>query len=176
MKFVLTGSTVPKILFMHLLHFFFQAALSLPSRPPFHATTIILLVDAVLLLLSAITKSKTPVLYCLIFSVAWLSHHVRDAVRRGIWFYPFGSTPPLPKIVYLGIILTLPLMFGVVYRKLNMKDLHEKVIFGHAELVWVNDIFLFHRFINYERYIGWPETGFGHSWDRRYCRSHCPLT
>lgn len=39
---------------------------------------------------------------------ALTSHHVRDANRRGLWFYPIGSTPPLPNVLYILIILLLP--------------------------------------------------------------------
>lgn len=36
------------------------------------------------------------------------SHHVRDANRRGLWFYPFGSTPPISNFNYILITIILP--------------------------------------------------------------------
>jgi len=66
----------------------------------------------------------------MIVTVAWLSHHVRDAVRRGMWFYPFGSTPPLPKAVYLATIILLPLLMSILYRKLHLKDSPGKMLGG----------------------------------------------
>lgn len=97
--------------------------MSLPERPPFHATTLIFAVDAILIILSAVFKSQTPTLFSMIFTVAWLSHHVRDAVRRGLWFYPYGSTPPLQQGVYMGIVTILPLVMRLGYKKLEIRDI-----------------------------------------------------
>lgn len=117
----------------------FQAALSLPERPPFHSTTVVLLVDIILLVFSTILDLPSLILLCMIFTVAWISHHVRDAVRRWLWFYPFGSTPPLPKIVYIGIILMLPLVMGILFRKFYLKDKQNSITTSfetHAQIVW----------------------------------------
>lgn len=42
--------------------------------------------------------------------IAWSTHHVRDATRRGLWFVPFGSTRPLPHWLYISVILLCPLI------------------------------------------------------------------
>ena len=52
----------------------------------------------------------------LVFAVAWMSHHMRDATRRGLWFAPLGSTPPLPRWVYLGGVLGAPLALHAICR------------------------------------------------------------
>lgn len=44
----------------------------------------------------------------LLIFTAFLSHHIRDAHRRGIWFCPFGSTPPISKWCYISITCLLP--------------------------------------------------------------------
>lgn len=44
------------------------------------------------------------------FTVAVFSHHLRDAHRRGLWFWPIGSTPPLPYWVYISCVLILPVI------------------------------------------------------------------
>jgi len=44
-----------------------------------------------------------------ILVVAWSSHHVRDAQRRGLWFSPFGSTSPIPYILYICITFFIPI-------------------------------------------------------------------
>ena len=48
-----------------------------------------------------------------IFFLAWTSHHLRDATRRGLWFGPFFSTPPLPSWMYIGLTMIMPLMLSV---------------------------------------------------------------
>lgn len=44
------------------------------------------------------------------FVVAVLSHHFRDAQRRGLWFWPVGSTPPLPYGIYIICVVLLPMV------------------------------------------------------------------
>lgn len=39
---------------------------------------------------------------------SFMSHHVRDGNRRGLWFWPFGSTQPIPYYLYLSICMVLP--------------------------------------------------------------------
>lgn len=43
------------------------------------------------------------------FLVSTLSHHLRDADRRGIWLAPLLSTPPIPLKFYTLFIILLPL-------------------------------------------------------------------
>ena len=97
---------------------FLQDALSLHSRPPFHNTTVVLLGFLILLGLQKLgSSSSNPILsYNVpwIFLVAWLSHHVRDAHRRGLWFWPLGSTRPLPRWLYIGTTITLPLIVRTI--------------------------------------------------------------
>ena len=89
-----------------------QAALSLAKRPPFHNTTLIPIVTAILFGLCHVVPPFTwcPQLPSMFF-IAWLSHHIRDGVRRGIWFAPLGSTLPIPHFVYLLTIALLPILF-----------------------------------------------------------------
>ena len=42
-----------------------------------------------------------------LFAVAVISHHLRDGHRRGLWFWPLGSTPPLPYWVYIICMMAL---------------------------------------------------------------------
>ena len=42
-------------------------------------------------------------------AIAWGSHHLRDAQRRGLWFPPFGSTPAIPYLLYLLLEFMLPI-------------------------------------------------------------------
>jgi hypothetical protein len=41
--------------------------------------------------------------------VAFSSHHIRDATRRGLWIIPwFLTTKPLPYYLYLSLIAAIP--------------------------------------------------------------------
>ena len=45
----------------------------------------------------------------LLFETSIISHHLRDAHRRGLWLWPLGSTPPIqPSWVYILLIVLLP--------------------------------------------------------------------
>lgn len=46
--------------------------------------------------------------------VAVLSHHIRDATRRGLWLWPLGSTPPIPYFGYIFLLALLPLITAYV--------------------------------------------------------------
>ena len=109
-------ATVSCFLVNHPLHcFFFQGAVALQQRPPFHSTSLVLAVTGLLWLTSLglhLPQLKKLTLACF---VAWLSHHLRDAVRRGLWFPPFGSTPPLPYAAYIVATAVLSVAAHVVY-------------------------------------------------------------
>ena len=105
-RLVTFSSTVSEIVIYYKC-VWFQDALSLRNRPFLHATTIIPVLAPVLQVWIAqnITSLK---LLPYMFTVAVLSHHLRDGQRRGLWFWPFGSTPPLPYWLYVTCELLLP--------------------------------------------------------------------
>jgi len=88
--------------------------LNLPKRPFAHNTTLIAVGAAILYLLfyllpilgNTFTKDLP-----LMFLISTLSHHLRDADRRGIWLGPFFSTPPIPYKLYPFLIVLLPVIF-----------------------------------------------------------------
>ncbi len=90
----------------------YQDALSLKERPFAHNTTLILVVAAILYLSSRLFPSMAshPLTGDLLamFLVATLSHHLRDGDRRGLWFGPFFSTPPIPHKLYVFLVILLP--------------------------------------------------------------------
>ena len=116
-------------------HFlYFQDALSLPSRPPLHNSTLMLfitiLIHATNVFFCTVNKdvdilSQTqPISMSLriatllqslrqnapwLFLTAWTSHHVRDGSRRGLWFAPAGSTEPLGRTGYVLATMLIPL-------------------------------------------------------------------
>ena len=99
----------------NFLNSFLQDAVTLQHRPPFHSTSLVLIVTGLLWLLSLalhLPQLKKLTLACF---VAWCSHHLRDSVRRGLWFPPFGSTPPLPYVVYVVATMLLSMVVHFVY-------------------------------------------------------------
>ena len=88
-------------------------ALSLPNRPFAHNTTVIL-TGAVLLYLLFYCYPDLSTLFTgdlpLMFLTSTLSHHLRDADRRGIWLGPLLSTPPIPYKLYPFLIVLFPVV------------------------------------------------------------------
>ncbi|XP_032829761.2 transmembrane protein 267 [Petromyzon marinus] len=83
----------------------------LRGRPPLHNTTLVL---ALALSLEVVLVRPLGLLggpwerLPALAALAWLSHHVRDGARRGLWLWPLGSTPPLPRWAYLALTAALP--------------------------------------------------------------------
>ena len=91
-----------------------QNALSLKQRPFAHNTTLVIIGTALLSLLLHLLPplSSNPLTRHLpdMFLIACLSHHLRDADRRGVWLGPFGSTPPIPYRLYPLLVAMLPVL------------------------------------------------------------------
>ncbi|KAF0305923.1 Transmembrane protein 267 [Amphibalanus amphitrite] len=79
-----------------------EALVSLPSRPPLHATSPWLLLLIPLAVGGRVWRTGAALLLA-----AGLSHHLRDAGRRGLLLPPLGSTPPLPTPIYLTLEVVL---------------------------------------------------------------------
>ncbi|XP_028394287.1 transmembrane protein 267-like [Dendronephthya gigantea] len=94
-------------------------ALSLPKRPPFHSTSILVPI----LPLTIVFAIYYPTFWTLPFltTVSVISHHIRDGHRRGIWFWPIGSTPAIPYWLYLVTIVLLPLLTTFFIVKINAR-------------------------------------------------------
>ncbi|XP_059471573.1 transmembrane protein 267 [Neocloeon triangulifer] len=90
----------------------------LPHRPPLHCTGLCVLALAALTV-CAVFYPGMRLLPCQ-WLLAFATHHVRDATRRGLWLIPgLWSTRPLPYWLYLAlevaaaplVALVLPLDF-----------------------------------------------------------------
>ncbi|KAK3925774.1 Transmembrane protein 267 [Frankliniella fusca] len=94
-------------------------ATKLQNRPFLHCTSAPLLVFS-LIYISAIYCNNIKLLtFAWILLAAFLSHHIRDAARRGFWFYPLGSTPPLGTGLYLALTASFPILLSLV---INLSD------------------------------------------------------
>lgn len=83
-------------------------ATSLSRRPFLHCTTVPIFLWFILILTSTTFNLPSLNHYSWIISASFLSHHIRDATRRGLWFCPLGSTQPIPYYAYIVISMTLP--------------------------------------------------------------------
>lgn len=88
--------------------FCLQDARQLSSRPPMHCTSIILAGFGLMLLLAHVFQWPSLHHFTWILVAAVVSHHLRDSTRRGLWLYPFGSSPPIPYTGYLVGCILLP--------------------------------------------------------------------
>lgn len=86
----------------------FQNALSLTHRPILHCSTIPVSLLVILVLTGKLVCSRHPITAGFMIFTSIFSHHIRDATRRGLWFFPFGSTPPLPYSLYILLELIIP--------------------------------------------------------------------
>nr|CCA19016.1 conserved hypothetical protein [Albugo laibachii Nc14] len=85
--------------------FHLNAATNLKTRPFAHSFCFIALIC---MIVWKKTSKHRFHRVALVF-IALSSHQLRDALRHGMWFWPFGSTPPIPYALYLFIQVLLPL-------------------------------------------------------------------
>ncbi|CAK1592049.1 unnamed protein product [Parnassius mnemosyne] len=85
------------------------------ERGIFHCTSYWILLKTVLLIYSHITRRLDIYILTFMLTLAYTSHHVRDANRRGLWLYPFGHTPPFSKYFYIFLLMILPSIFAYLY-------------------------------------------------------------
>ena len=83
-------------------------ATSLHHRPFFHCSTLMMIMIIIMLAVSLIFRIGSLHTLSFMCATAWTTHHLRDALRRGLWFCPFGSTSRLQYDLYLVILLILP--------------------------------------------------------------------
>lgn len=85
-----------------------QDAVSLPTRPLLHATAALLALVAAVFVLFRRTRALQPWVWLpLMAATAILSHHLRDAHRRGLWLWPLPLSLPVPYPAYLLVELVL---------------------------------------------------------------------
>ncbi|XP_069897232.1 transmembrane protein 267 [Dipodomys merriami] len=86
-----------------------KAALTLPRRPFLHCSTMIPIMVLTLKFTMYLLKVRDS--WCFLpwmLFVSWTSHHIRDAIRHGLWICPFGKTSPLPFWLYVMTTSSLP--------------------------------------------------------------------
>lgn len=87
-------------------------ATSLPRRPFFHCSTVLIFISLLIFATSLyfnIWWMHTLSFICL---TGWSCHHLRDGLRRGLWLCPFGSTNAISYKLYLFILLLQPVLIA----------------------------------------------------------------
>ncbi|XP_029165329.1 transmembrane protein 267 [Nylanderia fulva] len=98
-------------------------ATHLQKRPFLHCTTIPIILWIVLIFLSNTFHSPILEHTSWIILASFLSHHIRDGTRRGLWFYPFGSTRPIPYYLYVSLCMFLPY---ILYWLMSLRTFAQK--------------------------------------------------
>ena len=80
-----------------------QGALHLPYRPIGHSIAFIFLITTLLRIISS-CDTNVPIVY----SLASLSHLIRDSSRRGLWFFLSVKTGPVSYLLHLVLLCLLP--------------------------------------------------------------------
>jgi len=68
-------------------------------------------------------------IYGWIVLTATFTHQLRDALRRGLWLYPF-ETKPLPFWTYSFMLLSYPLLCGLIMDIVAQEFLQRHMIMG----------------------------------------------
>ncbi|XP_031334175.1 transmembrane protein 267 isoform X2 [Photinus pyralis] len=105
--------------------FSLKDATSLKNRPALHCSSVPLIVVFILFLISYTLRERWLLRVALIIFTAFSSHHTRDATRRGYWFYPFGSTPSIPYVVYILLTILIPYLVCLI---INFTDKQKNII------------------------------------------------
>ncbi|PSN55296.1 Transmembrane protein 267 [Blattella germanica] len=121
----LLGSAIDLDHFAAAKSFKLQDARMLTSRPFMHCTSLPLAVFIAVSLPAYLYHWTSVQRLLWIMLAAILSHHIRDATRRGFWMWPFGSTPPVPYVYYLLANMSLPHIIATLIMSVgnNMKIL-----------------------------------------------------
>ncbi|XP_015430695.1 PREDICTED: transmembrane protein C5orf28 [Dufourea novaeangliae] len=83
-------------------------ATHLEKRPFLHCTTVPIVLWFLMNFYSNVFNYPKLSYYSWIVLASFLSHHIRDGTRRGLWFCPIGSTQPIPYYLYLSMSMMLP--------------------------------------------------------------------
>lgn len=87
-----------------------------------HCTTVPITLTIIFLIFSKICASENLYHLAWIIFAAFFSHHIRDATRRGLWFYKMGSTDPIPYYLYVLLTMIMPYVIAFAMNNFNIKS------------------------------------------------------
>ncbi|KAK5650973.1 hypothetical protein RI129_002002 [Pyrocoelia pectoralis] len=102
--------------------FHLKDATNLKNRPALHCSTFPLFLVFILLLIAHVLHERWLLRITLIILTAFASHHTRDAVRRGYWFYPFGSTQSISYTAYIALTIVIPYLVCLMIKFVGIQQ------------------------------------------------------
>ncbi|RVE47646.1 hypothetical protein evm_007743 [Chilo suppressalis] len=93
----------------------FKDLFGLKQRGIFHCTTLWLVITATSFLYSYLCSKNNILVATFMLFIAFTSHHLRDANRRGFWLYPLGHTAAVPTYMYIILTMFLPNVYPHIY-------------------------------------------------------------
>ncbi|XP_075161418.1 transmembrane protein 267 isoform X2 [Haematobia irritans] len=101
-----------------------EDATNLTRRPFLHCSTIAALILIAYICTSSLNYLKSSLILGTLLC-AFITHHSRDAVRRGYWFYPWGNTEKISNLSYIIITLFTPYLVGYVHMICRSTDIQQ---------------------------------------------------
>ncbi len=90
-------------------------AISLNERPFLHNSLNLFCINVLLFFVLYFGGSTDKYMsWSLLVYLAWFSHHIRDANRRGLWLGSVYTTQPVRTSVYVLVILIQPLIIRYI--------------------------------------------------------------
>lgn len=95
--------------------FSLEDALALHQRPFLHNSTLPLVIYLTVMFVSCTVMGNPAVIktYANVMLVAFASHHLRDASRRGLWFQPWIEALPIAYPVYIFATILICLFIKI---------------------------------------------------------------
>ncbi|XP_013111854.2 transmembrane protein 267 [Stomoxys calcitrans] len=91
-----------------------EDATNLTRRPFLHCSTLIALILIAYLSAACLNYFKWSLLLGSILC-AFVTHHSRDATRRGYWIYPWGNTERISNLSYIIATIITPYIVGYLH-------------------------------------------------------------
>ncbi|KAL5286860.1 C5orf28 family protein [Megaselia abdita] len=110
----LTSSLIDLDHFIQARSWNLEDATNLLRRPFLHCTTIPMVIFSVFIWTSCLNYFKTSLWLGALFC-AFFTHHTRDAIRRGYWMCPYGTTNALSYIYYVLLTIITPYLVYYTY-------------------------------------------------------------
>ncbi|XP_054733048.1 transmembrane protein 267 [Anastrepha obliqua] len=93
--------------FIEARSWYLEDATNLPRRPFLHCSSIFFVLLTFYLCTACLNYFKTSLTFGVLLC-AFITHHTRDAVRRGYWFCPVGHTGRMPNVAYIVLTILTP--------------------------------------------------------------------
>nr|XP_017098138.2 transmembrane protein 267 isoform X2 [Drosophila bipectinata] len=79
-----------------------------------HCSTIILIILLFYICTACLNYFRTSLMLGSLLC-AFITHHTRDAVRRGYWICPMGHTDRVPQLAYILTTILTPHLLGYLH-------------------------------------------------------------